>query len=93
MYAERQAGQRFSMRSQTITRYFKKEPTTRQLKVQCWGFAIFSVLELAVFVMTLTDPDPSMWTLVCTGFGTIFFPVMLVVAWHQLRKKKTHVKQ
>ncbi|MFG2600760.1 hypothetical protein ACIQUY_16260 [Streptomyces sp. NPDC090231] len=49
---------------------------------------MFSVLELGVFVMTLTERHPSTWTLVWTGFGTIFFPCMLLRTWRQLRAKQ-----
>ncbi|MFJ4876980.1 hypothetical protein ACIP93_17425 [Streptomyces sp. NPDC088745] len=73
---------------ESVKRYFSAEQTVGQLKFSCWVFVVFAVLELFGFVTTLMERQPSTWTLLWTGVGTVFFPAMLLLARREMRKKR-----
>ncbi|MFR9723461.1 hypothetical protein ACL02R_08825 [Streptomyces sp. MS19] len=75
------------MWTERIKRALRREQSARQLTMSCWLFAGFAILEPVVFAQTLADHDPDPWTLTLTGIGTVFFPVMFVVTYRELRRK------
>lgn len=74
------------MRMQWGASYPLSERIVRQHRRARWGFAAFGIFELVGLVIALTEDHPSMWTVTLTGVGTVFFPFMLLVTQHQLRK-------
>ncbi|MEU6963636.1 hypothetical protein [Streptomyces chrestomyceticus] len=44
------------------------------------------LLETTLFALTLTEEEPSAWTLTWTGVGAVYFPLLFLMAHRMLRK-------
>lgn len=91
-HARAGCGNLTAMPMQWRTRYPLPPWTVRLLRWGRWMFLAFGMLEPAVFIMTLTEEHPSTWTLIRTGWGTVFFPFMFLLAQHLLRKNDRIIK-
>ncbi|GCD47525.1 hypothetical protein GKJPGBOP_07295 [Streptomyces paromomycinus] len=50
------------------------------------AFVAFFLLEAVSFALTLTEEQPSAWTLTWTGIGTVYFPLLFLMTHRLLRK-------
>ncbi|WP_030019941.1 hypothetical protein [Streptomyces monomycini] len=78
-------------RLQWRTQYPLSKRMVRHLRRARWAFVAFSLFELTAFSLALTGEQPSTWTLIWTGFGTVYFPLVLLMT-HRLLRKDSRVR-